>query len=51
MKDKKKQMQQGKRLTLEEYMQSFEEVKVEELQKENSILKSKLARIEEIIKE
>ena len=41
----------GRRLTLEEYIASLDNIGIEQLKRENAILKDKIKRIEEIIKE
>jgi hypothetical protein len=41
----------GTRLSLEEYIESLDNLGIEQLKRENAILKDKIKRIEEIIKE
>jgi hypothetical protein len=41
----------GNRLSLEEYIESLDNLGIEQLKRENAILKDKIKRIEEIIKE
>jgi hypothetical protein len=41
----------GRRLSLEEYIESLDNLGIEQLKRENAILKDKIKRIEEIIKE
>jgi hypothetical protein len=51
VRNKRKQKMTGRRLSLEEYIESLDNLGIEQLKRENAILKDKIKRIEEIIKE